>query len=220
MPLVGTGEGGRREDRGSLLQGILELLLDETRLDVDFVVVARHPQDFSALQAVRRELALGRRELWSDLTSGLTLDRELVTLTTFMSEQRQAVVGRPSRRRRSLCRRGAEERQLSVAGSDSPCHDLIEWSAMPESDTTTPILTDRFDAALTLASDHHRRQLRKGTAIPYVAHLLAVTAIVLEMGAARPRRSAPSSTTRSRTAAAPRCSSGSGRSSAPTSLAS
>ncbi len=53
---------------------------------------------------------------------------------------------------------------------------------MPEKFTDTPLLTERFDRALALASDHHRRQLRKGTDIPYTAHLLAVTSIVLEMG--------------------------------------
>nr|WP_199223916.1 HD domain-containing protein [Paraconexibacter algicola] len=54
---------------------------------------------------------------------------------------------------------------------------------MPEQHTDTPLLTKRFDAALTYASGHHRRQLRKGSGIPYVAHLLAVAAIALEMGA-------------------------------------
>lgn len=44
------------------------------------------------------------------------------------------------------------------------------------------ILSEQFDAALVLASDLHRHQLRKQTAIPYVAHLLAVSAIVLENG--------------------------------------
>ena len=51
-----------------------------------------------------------------------------------------------------------------------------------EAYTDTPILTDRFDAALAYAVAHHRRQLRKGTEVPYVAHLLAVAAIALEMG--------------------------------------
>ncbi len=50
---------------------------------------------------------------------------------------------------------------------------------MPESFTDSPILGDRFQAALRLAVDHHRRQLRKGTQIPYPAHLLAVAALVL-----------------------------------------
>jgi GTP pyrophosphokinase len=53
---------------------------------------------------------------------------------------------------------------------------------MRETFTDLPLLTDRFDTALRLASDHHRAQLRKGTEIPYVSHLLGVTSLVLEMG--------------------------------------
>jgi GTP pyrophosphokinase len=53
---------------------------------------------------------------------------------------------------------------------------------MPETFTDAPLLTDRFDRALHLATDHHRAQLRKGTEIPYVSHLFGVTALVLEMG--------------------------------------
>lgn len=44
------------------------------------------------------------------------------------------------------------------------------------------ILSERFDVALVLASDLHRHQTRKQTEIPYVTHLLAVTALVLEHG--------------------------------------
>ena len=53
---------------------------------------------------------------------------------------------------------------------------------MPETFTDVPLLTDRFDRALNLATSHHRAQLRKGTEIPYVSHLLGVTSLVLEMG--------------------------------------
>jgi (p)ppGpp synthase/HD superfamily hydrolase len=53
---------------------------------------------------------------------------------------------------------------------------------MPETFTERPLLTDRFDRALHVASDHHRAQLRKGTEIPYMSHLLGVTSLVLEMG--------------------------------------
>ena len=53
---------------------------------------------------------------------------------------------------------------------------------MPETFTEIPLLTERFDRALQLASGHHRAQLRKGTEIPYVSHLLGVTSLVLEMG--------------------------------------
>jgi (p)ppGpp synthase/HD superfamily hydrolase len=52
---------------------------------------------------------------------------------------------------------------------------------MPESFTDVPLLTGRFDAALHYATRHHARQLRKGTPIPYSAHLLAVASLVLEM---------------------------------------
>ncbi len=52
-----------------------------------------------------------------------------------------------------------------------------------EIDTESPFLTERFDDALAYASRIHRRQLRKGTAIPYVSHLLAVSAIAIENGA-------------------------------------
>jgi (p)ppGpp synthase/HD superfamily hydrolase len=52
---------------------------------------------------------------------------------------------------------------------------------MPESYTETPLLTARFDAALHYAAEHHRLQLRKGTPVPYAAHLLAVASLVLEM---------------------------------------
>ena len=45
---------------------------------------------------------------------------------------------------------------------------------------TTP--GPRFRAALVLAAEVHADQRRKGTKIPYVAHVLAVTAIVLEHG--------------------------------------
>lgn len=44
------------------------------------------------------------------------------------------------------------------------------------------MLTQRFDAALCFAAQLHRSQLRKGTKIPYVGHLLAVTALVIEDG--------------------------------------
>jgi GTP pyrophosphokinase len=54
---------------------------------------------------------------------------------------------------------------------------------MPETYTDHPRLTARFDEALLYATAHHRRQLRKGTTIPYAAHLLAVASIVLEMEA-------------------------------------
>jgi (p)ppGpp synthase/HD superfamily hydrolase len=43
-------------------------------------------------------------------------------------------------------------------------------------------LSARFDEALAYAHEAHRDQLRKGTRIPYISHLMAVAAIVLENG--------------------------------------
>jgi (p)ppGpp synthase/HD superfamily hydrolase len=48
--------------------------------------------------------------------------------------------------------------------------------------TKATVLTDRFDRALLYATHVHGGQVRKGTNTPYVAHLLAVAATVLEYG--------------------------------------
>ena len=45
------------------------------------------------------------------------------------------------------------------------------------------MLSPRYDHALRYASQLHRSQKRKGTAIAYVAHLLSTSAIALEHGA-------------------------------------
>jgi (p)ppGpp synthase/HD superfamily hydrolase len=45
------------------------------------------------------------------------------------------------------------------------------------------ILSDRFEEALTLAVRLHASQVRKGTAVPYIVHLLAVASLVLEQDA-------------------------------------
>ncbi|MDQ0475050.1 HD domain-containing protein [Labrys wisconsinensis] len=46
-----------------------------------------------------------------------------------------------------------------------------------------PLLTSRFDAAFAMASALHRTQLRKGPKpIAYLAHLMAVSALVIENG--------------------------------------
>lgn len=45
-----------------------------------------------------------------------------------------------------------------------------------------PLLSSRYDAALAYAADAHRHQVRKGTGVPYLSHLLAVSGLVLEAG--------------------------------------
>jgi (p)ppGpp synthase/HD superfamily hydrolase len=68
---------------------------------------------------------------------------------------------------------GAGKRNSSAGG-------LMEPEAK-QMDSAT-ILTDRFDRALLYATHVHGGQVRKGTSTPYVAHLLAVAATVLEYG--------------------------------------
>ncbi len=45
------------------------------------------------------------------------------------------------------------------------------------------MLTERYSDALRLAWKLHRSQLRRGTTIPYVSHLIGVSSIALEHGA-------------------------------------
>ena len=46
-----------------------------------------------------------------------------------------------------------------------------------------PVLTDRFAQAFAFASVVHASQTRKGTATPYLSHLMGVASLVLEHGA-------------------------------------
>jgi len=45
-----------------------------------------------------------------------------------------------------------------------------------------PLLTNRFADAFALANQLHASQYRKQTTIPYISHLMSVSALVLEMG--------------------------------------
>ena len=47
---------------------------------------------------------------------------------------------------------------------------------------TANLLTDRFEEALIFAARLHAGQMRKRSHIPYIAHLLGVTSLVLEDG--------------------------------------
>ena len=45
------------------------------------------------------------------------------------------------------------------------------------------LMTDRFAKAMTFAADLHRNQVRKGSGVPYIAHLMSVAALALEHSA-------------------------------------
>jgi (p)ppGpp synthase/HD superfamily hydrolase len=49
-------------------------------------------------------------------------------------------------------------------------------------ETARPELGERFGRAFDLAFELHRHQTRKGSAIPYIGHLMGVTSIVIESG--------------------------------------
>lgn len=49
--------------------------------------------------------------------------------------------------------------------------------------TPTAVLTRRYADAVGYACEVHARQLRKGTCVPYAAHLIGVSSLVLEAGA-------------------------------------
>jgi len=44
-------------------------------------------------------------------------------------------------------------------------------------------MTKRFTDAMSYAAELHKHQVRKGSGVPYIAHLLSVTALALEHGA-------------------------------------
>jgi (p)ppGpp synthase/HD superfamily hydrolase len=46
----------------------------------------------------------------------------------------------------------------------------------------TTQLTSRFESALVYATQLHSTQIRKGSGVPYISHLLSVAALVLEDG--------------------------------------
>jgi len=52
---------------------------------------------------------------------------------------------------------------------------------MPELNST-PLLSPRFALALQFANQIHSTQVRKGLGAPYISHLMAVSALVLEYG--------------------------------------
>ena len=54
---------------------------------------------------------------------------------------------------------------------------------MTRPDLPPNLLTGRFDAAVLFASALHAGQRRKGSGVPYLAHLLQVAGLVLEAGA-------------------------------------
>ncbi len=66
--------------------------------------------------------------------------------------------------------------------TNAPERDKMSHTPMQQSDPEQQMLS-RFEEALVFAAQKHKAQTRKGTSIPYIAHLMQVSGIALENGA-------------------------------------
>lgn len=67
MPLIGSGEGGRREDRGGLLLGVVaSMAAAAAREDVDVILVLRDAKAYAAAQQARSRFD---QHVWAELTN-------------------------------------------------------------------------------------------------------------------------------------------------------
>lgn len=57
---------------------------------------------------------------------------------------------------------------------------MHEKKIMAANSPSPTLLTNRFQEALVFATELHSTQVRKISGIPYISHLLSVTALVLE----------------------------------------
>jgi len=85
-------------------------------------------------------------------------------------------------------RRGCREEQQDHVGRLA---SRLDWAAYLErvNDARSerpvaaqPVLGERFEQALVFAAQTHRTQVRKGSGIPYIGHLLGVCSLVIEDG--------------------------------------
>lgn len=60
-------------------------------------------------------------------------------------------------------------------------YSTTEWKS-PMTASPATVLTDRYTQAIAYATAIHATQLRKGTTVPYVTHLIGVSSLVLEAG--------------------------------------
>src|ERR1700722_2934059 len=102
---------------------------------------------------------------------------------------RGAGVGRRSKRRpRTLPEVDAPDRSARAilarpAAASRGTPGTTDNVTVPDRDTTAPPLTRRFAAAFALAWAVHGDQFRKKTGIPYMAHVMSVSALAMEHGA-------------------------------------
>ena len=90
----------------------------------------------------------------------------------------------PTRPRSRLEAAGYEETDAAAWLAQLPAETPSDNGATVTTTHPAPptIVTSRFTEALEYARAHHAQDVRKGTRIPYLSHLLAVSALVLEHG--------------------------------------
>lgn len=89
----------------------------------------------------------------------------------------------PSRRDQKTFGSEPEPEEVQGASEGLKRKEVVDPVRSSKIDKTPdPVLSDRFEEAMSYALELHRHQARKGTHIPYMAHLLQVSGIVLEAG--------------------------------------
>lgn len=76
-------------------------------------------------------------------------------------------------------------RDTEEPNSDSLTEACRSWRRRQETmftESNSPPFTDRLSDAFFRACDLHSAQLRKGTGVPYISHLMAVASLVIENG--------------------------------------
>jgi (p)ppGpp synthase/HD superfamily hydrolase len=74
--------------------------------------------------------------------------------------------------------------QQALQAALGACEGVLPARGTASTEPSEPafVITPRLSEALAMAVERHRFQARTGTAVPYVTHLLAVTALVGESG--------------------------------------
>src|SRR5512139_1788829 len=78
--------------------------------------------------------------------------------------------------------RGALRHGRIGTGGDLKSCDRKTTTIRNDQERPMTVLTDRYTRAVDYARVAHAEQTRKGTRIPYLYHLLAVSSLVLEFG--------------------------------------
>jgi hypothetical protein len=80
----------------------------------------------------------------------------------------------------AACR--VQDSMKNKAGACALIRRVLPWDIVETSLLKQSLLTGRYDDAFQYAHALHQSQVRKGTTIPYITHLMTVSALVVEHG--------------------------------------